>query len=359
MDKNNQTEPLKVISSTELMEKHFPTIKPVITRILPTGTFIFAGASKIGKSWMILWFANQVALGKPVWDFETTQSEVLYLALEDTERRLQDRLSEIADEVGTFHLAIESAFIGAGFEEQLTEFISTHKKVKLVIIDTLQKIRKSGKDTGTYADDYEVISAVKQIADKLDITIVILHHTRKEGAKDTINTISGTTGIVGSADGAFVLTKDERNESKATLFVTGRDVENITLEVSFDCDTCMWNLIKHSDEDVTTAQNPLLIAIYEFMAERETFQGTATALVEVLEVADIKPNTLTRVLRSNEDLLQAKFKISFHKKRIGTEKHIILIKEKEKKSEDIEIKNGTKHLNLFHVPTDMYDKTDI
>lgn len=138
----------------------FTPIRPVISRILPTGTFIFAGASKIGKSWMVLWFTNQIALGQPVWEFATTQSEVLYLSLEDTPRRLQQRLNEIADEVGNVHFATKSDFVGGGFEEQLVNFIERYPKVKLIIIDTLQKVRKAGRDKFAYADGDSTVRGI-------------------------------------------------------------------------------------------------------------------------------------------------------------------------------------------------------
>lgn len=325
-NKNNTIESLKTISTKKLMEKEFPPIKPVITRIMPTGTFIFAGGSKIGKSWLILWFANQIALGNPVWDFETTQSEVLYLALEDTERRLQDRLNEIASEVGAFHLATQVACIGDGFEEQVIEFIINHPKVKFIIIDTLQKIRKSGKDSATYADDYETMSAIKKIADTYDITIMILHHTKKEYDSDPFNRISGTTGIMGSADGAYVLFKKARMENKAELNITGRDVREITLDLTFDSDTCLWLLDKHSDADIMTGTDPILIAIKEFMDSHTEWKGTASKLVEDLSISGMKSNAITRKLNSNVDLLYSKFKIVYTKKRVDKEKMIFLKK---------------------------------
>lgn len=339
---NSCTNPLQTLTAEQLLNMEFAPIRPVISRILPTGTFIFAGASKIGKSWMVLWFANQIALGQPVWEFATTQSEVLYLSLEDTPRRLQQRLNEIADEVGKVHFATKSDFIGGGFEEQLLNFIERYPKVKLIIIDTLQKVRKAGRDKFAYADDYEVIGKIKEIGDSHDVTILIIHHTRKEGDNDAINTISGTNGIVGSADGAFVLQKENRMQNRANLVVTGRDVQTITLSLAFQSDTCKWELLSHSDNEIATAEDPVFMAVLGLLSSGQSnWQSTASDLLLKLKeynpLLDIRANTLTRKLNSNEDLLFAKYNILYSNKRVGTEKHIVLKLEQ----------------------TDMYDKTDI
>ncbi len=322
-------EKLNTITATEILDMDLPPIKSIISRILPTGTFIFAGASKIGKSWMVLWLANQISLGKPVWEFETAQNEVLYLALEDNIRRLQNRLNEIADEVGPVHFTVKSAFIGDGLEEQLTHFITEYPNVKLIIIDTLQKVRKSGKDKFAYADDYDVIGKIKAIGDKYDVTFLIIHHTRKEGDNDAINTISGTNGIVGSADGAFVLQKDSRMQDRATMMITGRDVQNITLRLEFNSNACKWELLSHSDNEVATSDDPLFVALDKFItADNPKWNGTATSLLDELKShypsIDVKANALSRKLNANSDILFSKYNIAYRNKRVATEKHIFL-----------------------------------
>ncbi|MEG1942834.1 MAG: AAA family ATPase, partial [Angelakisella sp.] len=255
----NSISPLETVSAKELLDTEFEPLRPIITRILPSGTFVYAGASKIGKSWMVLWIANQVSLGLPVWEFETTQCEVLYLSLEDTKRRLQQRLSEIADEVGTVHFATRAGLLGSGLEEQLVGFIKQYPNAKLIIIDTLEKVRNSQRDKHGYSDDYDVVGKIKEIGDTHNVTFLIVHHTRKEGDDDAVNTISGTNGIAGSADGIFILQKENRLENRANLLVVGRDVQTITLALEFDTETCKWSLIAHSDNDVTTAADPVLI----------------------------------------------------------------------------------------------------
>ena len=321
---------LKTVSSNELLSMQFEPTRPVISRLMPRGTYIFAGASKIGKSWMVLWFANQISLGKPIWEFETTKGEVLYISLEDTPKRLQQRLNDIsAEEVGTIYFSTQAEVLGNGLEEQLTNFIKQHPKVSLIIIDTLQKIRELGADKYGYASDYGVIGRIKKIADDKNIAILIVHHTRKENDEDSFNTISGTTGLLGCADGAFILKKQSRMQKTASFEATGRDIPDIKLNLEFDSETRLWNMLSQSDEDVVTADDSVLMAISKLVKEESpTWKGTSTelltALFEIDNTIDAKPNILAGKLNSNADLLLTKYNISYMPKRENNTKYIIL-----------------------------------
>ena len=98
--------------------------------------------------------------------------------------------------------------MGNGLEEQLIGFLSTHPQVGVVIIDTLQKIREVGGEAYSYASDYQIITRMKQIADSYGICLMLVHHTRKQKADDCFDMISGTNGLLGAADGAFLLQKE-------------------------------------------------------------------------------------------------------------------------------------------------------
>lgn len=339
---NPNIKPLDTITAEQLLSTEFEPLRPVISRILPSGTFVYAGASKIGKSWMVLWLANQIALGLPVWDFETTKCEVLYLSLEDTGRRLQQRLNEIADEVGKVHFATKAGLLGNGLEEQLVGFIQKCPAAKLIIIDTLEKVRNSQKDKHGYSEDYDVVGKIKEIGDTYDVTFLIVHHTRKEGDNDAVNTISGTKGIAGSADGIFILQKENRLQNRANMLVVGRDVQTIMLSLEFDPESCKWSLLSHSDSDVTTATDPVLDAVSKLINEGCPFwEGTPSELLAQLKKIspeiDVKANVLTRRLNSNSDLLLTKFWVECISSR-ADKKRIVTLRFK---------------------PYDVYDKTDI
>ena len=105
-------------------------------------------------------------MGLPLWNYQVNQGEVLYLALEDDYSRLQKRLSKMFGMESTinFYYATKSKSLNEGLENQLTNFISEHKETKLIIIDTLQKIREVGGDKYSYSSDYEIVTKLKQFS---------------------------------------------------------------------------------------------------------------------------------------------------------------------------------------------------
>ena len=147
----------------------------IVDRLIPQGVNVLSGAAKIGKSWLMLWLGLQVSQGLPVWGIPTMHCDVLYLCLEDTLRRIKDRLFDLTDDSNrSFHLSVTCGLIGNGLEEEIINFLEDFPKTKLVIIDTLQKVRDSkgsaGK-VGMYGNDYDDISSIKRIADEHDISI--------------------------------------------------------------------------------------------------------------------------------------------------------------------------------------------
>ena len=137
----------------------------LIPGLLPCGTHLLCGAPKAGKSWLALWLAIQLTNGAPVWDTPTEPCGVLYLCLEDTENRVKERLHKIADSVSrNLHVAVQCHTMAEGLVEQLENYLRMTPDTKLVIIDTLQKIRGENTDSSMYRADYTDISAIKALA---------------------------------------------------------------------------------------------------------------------------------------------------------------------------------------------------
>ena len=159
----------KALTAEELLSTPLPPVKWIIPGLLPAGLALFAGPSKAGKSWLTLWLCLQVAQGKPVWGREIESRTVLYLSLEDTLNRLQDRLFRLVGSEDTperLILQTECPGIGQGLEEQITSFLYSHSDTGLVVIDTLQKVRSCDQSGSMYASDYKDVSALKSLADK-------------------------------------------------------------------------------------------------------------------------------------------------------------------------------------------------
>jgi len=242
--KEENLEDLKIINADNLLYTSLNESEFIIEEILPVGLHIFCGAPKVGKSWLMLDLCIKVSKGEELWNLKTKQCDVLYLALEDTYQRLQKRLFKLTDEIDSnFHIAIESNKITNGLVVQLEQALKQYSNIRLVVIDTLQKVRKQSNDIN-YSADYGEISLLKSFADKNKIAVILVHHLRKQDDSDVFNKISGTAGIMGSSDTTFILEKKSRDDSVATLFVTGRDVEYQTFTLRFE--DCKWNLIERS-----------------------------------------------------------------------------------------------------------------
>lgn len=201
---------LKTVDAETLLSTPMSKTMFIVDGLISQGVNVISGASKIGKSWLMLWLGLQVAQGNSVWGLPTLQCDVLYLSLEDTQRRIKDRLYNLTDSApDNLYFAVTSGLIGGGLEEQITDFLTEHPATKLVIIDTLQKVRDSkgsaGK-AGMYGNDYDDISSIKRIADGFNIAVLLVHHLRKlQDSDDPFNDVSGSTGIIGAADTNFIL----------------------------------------------------------------------------------------------------------------------------------------------------------
>ena len=196
---------IQVMTMPELMETRFPIRPAVIDGLLPAGTYLLAGAPKIGKSFLVLQMAYQVSMGEQFLGFSSRQGTVLYLALEDTYERLQKRLAQMTEQDSEhLILSVFSETLDEGLIERLTDFWSEHTDTVLIIIDTLQRVRGHTPDSGSYAADYDTLARLKEFSDTYGVTVLVVHHTRKEGAEDVFDMISGTNGLMGAADGALL-----------------------------------------------------------------------------------------------------------------------------------------------------------
>ena len=204
----------------------------------------------------------------------------MYLCLEDNLRRIQERLNEITDDVpNNVFFATSSCLMSDGLEEQIESFVAEHKDTVLVVIDTFQMIRSKNKDT-TYANDYQEIEELKRLADKLKISLLLVHHLRKQGDNDPLNKISGTTGISGAVDTTFVLDKSKRSQNSATLICTGRDIEYRELELNFSKDNHIWDLVSDSVESPEMLMPDEMNLIIEMMKAEKYFNGSNAEFVD-------------------------------------------------------------------------------
>ena len=308
---------LHTVSMNELYQNVYQSRPPIIDGLLYPGTYLFAGAPKVGKSFLMAQLAYHVSTGLPLWDYPVHKGTVLYLALEDDHRRLQERLYRMFGMEATTDLlfAIHAKQVGVGLEEQLKRFVQEHPDTKLIIIDTLQKIREAGGDKYSYANDYEVVGKLKRFADDCGVCLLLVHHTRKQQADDKFDMISGTNGLAGAADGAFLLQKEKRTDGTATLDVVGRDQQDQRFYLTKDKERLTWTLERMEAEQWIEPPDPVLEAIVTLVtAERPTWGGTATELAAALQT-DMKPNALAMRLNVRAGKLLTDYHIRYENSR--------------------------------------------
>lgn len=237
---------LTVIDGETLMDKRLAPTRFCVETLLPQGLCILGGAPKVGKSWLVLDLCIHIARGEPLWGLPVTQGETLYLCLEDSERRIQERLNLITDDVPSgLYFATGSTSIESGVCDWIRKFRQEHPAVTFVVIDTFQLIRTPTADV-SYSNDYAELQPLRALAEELKICLLLVHHLRKMGDKDPINKLSGSTGIAGAVDAIYVLEKNERTENGATLYVSGRDIRDRKIKLEMESTTCTWRLISDS-----------------------------------------------------------------------------------------------------------------
>jgi hypothetical protein len=241
-----------IISAAELLAHEFPEPNFAINGILSEGVTIFAGKPKLGKSWCALGIAVAVASGgRALGSIPVKQGDVLYLALEDGPRRLQDRLTKVLGNEPIpkrLDCATEWPRLNDGGITELEAWVKSHPDARLIVVDTLKMVRpqERGRAKQLYDVDYEAIQPLAKFARGNGISVVVVHHTRKMESDDPVDLISGSFGLTGSADGILVL-KKPRAGSETVLYSNGRDFEAQELALRWDAQIFGWSIVGNAE----------------------------------------------------------------------------------------------------------------
>lgn len=290
---------LAVIDGETLMDLRLLPTRFCVQTLLPQGVTILGGAPKIGKSWLVLDLCVRIAKGEEMWNLPTSKGTTLYLCLEDTLRRVQERLCCITDEVpANAFFATAAGTLPDGLCDQIRRFVSEHLDTVLVAIDTFQMVR-GGETDISYANDYQEVGWIKKLADELGISILLVHHLRKQNDNDPLNKLSGTTGISGAVDAVFVLDKSKRSQADATLICTGRDIEYRELELKLSKENCVWELVADSMEEPFLLLPEEMVSFVDFMRNAKKFSGSNSELADAFHICsgfEISPKGLKQMM---------------------------------------------------------------
>jgi predicted ATP-dependent serine protease len=258
------TEMAKLVkNAADLQHKLFDPMRWIVPEFLPEGLSMLAGKPKVGKSWLALDISIAVAGGGTCLGQQTEEGDVLLLALEDTERRMQRRITTV---LGAYkqdwpkRLTYATAWprLADGGIEFIRAWVKSVPKPRIVILDVLERVRtRSNKaQTSQYSGDYDALMSLHALASEYQLSVLVLHHQRKQGAEDLMDTVSGTLGIGGAVDTMLVLGKqDEEN----FLYGRGRDLEEFTVALNFD-EHCRWQNLGAMSERLASDEREQIVA---------------------------------------------------------------------------------------------------
>mgnify|MGYP002517968414 CR=1 FL=1 len=264
-------------NAKELMRQTFPPVQEVARGVISCGFVLLVAAPKSGKSWLSLQLAYEAATGgRFLGSIPVEKRPVLYLALEDGPRRLQNRMRKLGyDNNPPTSLEFIVSAASCDILETVKRFCDEHADEKpLVILDTLAKFREtvprqSGENE--YDRDSRTTGMLKDIIDECDGgCLLVVHHTRKMASGDFVETVNGSQGIAGIADEILKLTR-KRNSEDGTLQLTSRDTPEGEYKVSFDSDSGMWRLDGGNLEEAAKAAA-------EFNSEDNTGENLRTVV---------------------------------------------------------------------------------
>jgi hypothetical protein len=244
-------------AADELMAIEFPPPRWAVPGFLAEGLSLLAGPPKVGKSWLSLGLALNVAAGTDALGSVPVEAgPVLYLALEDTPRRLQSRMGKILDghrAPSGLTLATMCPPLPEGGAALIGGWLTRNPDARMVVVDVFAKVRgRPPAGVSAYDGDYAAIGYAKKLADEHGVAVVLVHHVRKAASEDFLAEVSGTNGLAGAADATLVL-KRPRGEADGILYITGRDVDEAEHALRFAPQTGTWALLDGPALDYTVS----------------------------------------------------------------------------------------------------------
>lgn len=294
LKKTQAAQGLSVINARALLEMDYPDLQWAIPGVLPEGLAILAGRPKFGKSFLALQMANAVATGegRSLGVAELQAGDVLVCALEDSERRLRDRLRlmyPFGNAPERLYFATASPRMDQVGIAELERWCDDHPKARLIILDTWRAIKpQSNGRASAYDEDANAAAPLLEFAkSRPGLAIVVVHHVRKAESEDIFDTISGTHGLTGIFDTLMVL---GRHGEGAKLAAQGRDLDGYEKALERDRRTGGWTL---KGDTIPLAKT----------GERQDLLSALAAAQKPLALADLakavlkKPDTTRHLLK--------------------------------------------------------------
>lgn len=252
-------------STTAIMTRDYPPIMWIVKGYLPEGFSVLAGRQKLGKTWLALDWAIAVAMGGyAMGAIECEAGDVLYIDMENGHRRIKRRIETIfpnertRPDLSRLQWVTEAPALDKGFIDAAEEWRKSVAAPRLIVIDVLQRVKPAGKgNQNAYENDYAAFAELQSWATEHGIAVLGLHHTRKGGADDPLEALTGSNGLSAVADTTLVL---DRDSNGMTLYVRGRDVEE--KETAVRLEGGVWSLLgEASDVRRSSERDQILSAL--------------------------------------------------------------------------------------------------
>jgi DNA-binding transcriptional ArsR family regulator len=230
--------PIQTMSATDILSGNFDPPQERIEGLLTRGIALFAGRAKAGKTQLCMQGTISLATGEEFLYRKVSPCGVLFLALEESPGSVQARLHNLSLTPGALIYPIYFSWdlqpLGSGGEDQLADFLQKHPEVQVVIIDPFVYVspKTNRKDLSWYEQDYQKIEILRPLVREREVTIILVHHLRKQEAEDPLLTVSGSTGLIAAVDTIWIL--QPKGNQKATLTVRGRHLKSEELALQFD-----------------------------------------------------------------------------------------------------------------------------
>lgn len=281
-------------NTNTIMATKFTPIRWVVKDYVPEGLSVLAGRQKLGKTWLAMDWAIAVACGGfAMWAIDCDPGDVLYVDLENGHRRVQGRINMLfpgernRPDLSRLEWVDEAPALNKGFVTALEDWRKSVADPRLVVIDVLQRIKPAGKPgKNAYESDYDAMSELQRWATEHQVAVLCLHHTRKGGADDPLEALSGSNGLSACADTTLLL---DRDGNGITLYVRGRDVEEKEAALAFAAGS--WTVTGNAPDVRRSAERGNILSALE-----EADEPISPKVIA--DVTGMRPGNVRRLLNS-------------------------------------------------------------
>lgn len=309
----------------DLIKVDYEPSKYVIKDFLLTGAYILAGKPKCGKSILSVQIATAVATGNDFFGKPVNKGKVIYYGFEDRENSFLKKCSSSMDlscDLQNILFTNERKAFSEIFKE-VEDLKNEHEDLRLVIIDTMLLAIGDEDYRITYSHDYNLTKPLNDFAFKNQICLLLVHHTRKERTDDPFEEISGSHGMTGGCEGAFVLERKDKFNQVGKLYIQGRSQRDNVITLFFNSSKTIWEYRDEVATDDGFKLDPILEKVVNLVGDNE-WRGSATELASLIDY-EKGAISLSRYLAANSEKLYYSENIKFQRVRVDSTQRLIIL----------------------------------